>query len=144
MAKSQSKDYPQIITVTKIDDKTARLRLIKNIIEIEIEANQELEQDTEESTTETMYEYDEVVYTTAYRTTLEQHVTDNFELYYDFGLQKEKDIRKAEIVKQLAELDKEVTRVEEDLIAQLQIELHPKKLEVMLKKQSLREELAGL
>jgi hypothetical protein len=128
--KTQSYATPEQISI-KIIGKLCKVRLTENVEQIETEEN-------------TVYQYDEYTFQTAYREGLQEKIENNVELYLDFAKAKEKDVKRAEILKQLEQLDKIVTRVEEDLIAQLQIELHPKKLEVMASKQALRQELAEL
>ena len=128
--KTQSYASPEQISI-KIIGKLCEVRLTENVEQIETEED-------------TFYKYDEYTFETTYREGLQEKIENNFELYLDFAKEKEKDVKRAEILKQLEQLDKIVTRVEEDLIAQLQIELHPKKLEVMESKQALRQELAEL
>jgi hypothetical protein len=128
--KAQSYATPEQISI-KIIGKLCEVRLTENVEQIE----------TEEGT---LYKYDEYTFETTYQEGLQEKIENNIEAYLDFAKAKEKDVKRAEILKQLEQLDKIVTRVEEDLIAQLQIELHPKKLEVMASKQALRQELAEL
>jgi hypothetical protein len=128
--KTQSYATPEQISI-KIIGKLCEVRLTENVEQIETEEN-------------TVYQYDEYIFETTYREGLQEKIENNLEAYLDFAKEKEKYVKRAEILKQLEQLDKIVTRVEEDLIAQLQIELHPKKLEVMASKQALRQELAEL
>jgi hypothetical protein len=129
--KAQNGTYPDDVKIKLIGERECEIILAGDVIEV-------VEEDR------TYYEYDEYKFTTIYREGLAEKIKSNFARYLEFAKGKVRGEKQAEILRQLSELDKVVTRVEEDLIAQLQIELHPKKLEVMLKKQSLREELAGL
>jgi hypothetical protein len=129
--KAQNGTLPENVIIKLIGERECEVILADNAVEV-------VEEDR------TYYEYHEYKFTTIYREGLAEKIKSNVARYLEFAKGKVRGEKQAEILRQLAELDKVVTRVEEDLIEQLQIELHPKKLEVMLKKQVLREELAGL
>lgn len=131
----QSGQQPNKINIVKVNNQ-AKIRLTDNVT-----TQTEIDENDDEKTT---YVYDEVVYMLPYRSNLEADVTANFETYWNFGVQKKNEKRKTEIAKRLAELDKEVSRVEEDLIEQFNVTVHQSKIDVITEKASLRNELAGL
>jgi hypothetical protein len=129
--KAQNGTYPDDVKIKLIGERECEVILADNAVKV-------VEEDR------TYYEYDEYKFTTIYREGLSDKVKSDIKRYLDFAKEKSLEQQRRDILKQLAELDKQVTRIEEDLIAQLQIELHPKKLEVIAKKQALRQELAEL
>jgi homoserine trans-succinylase len=129
--KAQNGTYPDDVKIKLIGERECEIILAGDVIEV-------VEEDR------TYYEYHEYKFTTIYREGLSEKIKSNVARYLEFAKEKVRGEKQAEILRQLAELDKVVTRVEEDLIEQLKIELHPKKLEVIAKKQALRQELAEL
>ena len=131
----ESATRPQQINTYKVNN-YIKVRLIDNVAsEIRTDDN---------GGEQIIYVYDEVVYMLPYRQNIETDIQNSFDIYWNFGVQKQNEKRKSEIVKRLAELDKNVSRVEEDMIEQLGVTVHQSKIDVINEKISLREEYTSL